>query len=130
MTKSARGATTPAAFAARERAFLRKSSFHDIGVVAASNARAPRFLCSHRPYLLEKRGKLGQIDDIRWFRGIKFGWYWRLRRARKKSIGKIPGQTDARSRFARAANYEPPIIVDLPEFKVVFPTSEVVLAAL
>ena len=27
--------------------------------------------------------KLGQIDDIRWFRGIKFGWYWRLRRARK-----------------------------------------------
>lgn len=57
MTKSARGATTPAAFAARERAFLRKSSFHDIGVVAASNARAPRFLCSHRPYLLEKRGQ-------------------------------------------------------------------------
>ena len=75
-------------------------------------------------------GKLGQIDDIRWFKGIKFGWYWRLRSARKKSIGKIPGQTDARLRFARAANYEPPIIVNLPEFKVVFPTSGVVLVAL
>ena len=43
MTKSARGATTPAAFAAHEHASLRKSSFHDIGAVAAPNAAALRF---------------------------------------------------------------------------------------
>ena len=88
------------------------------------------FFAPTDPACWKSGGKLGQIDDIRWFKGVKFGWYWRLRRARKKSIGKIPGQTDARLRFARAANYEPPIIVNLPEFKVVFPTSGVVLGAL
>ena len=56
MTKSARGVTTPAAFAARECAFLRKSSFHDIGAVCGAKCESAALSLLLQTLLVGKAG--------------------------------------------------------------------------